>query len=79
MKVMQNALTPELFLNIYTYVGWEPPCIEQVRTALNHSLEAFTAYDGSLPVGMVRLIGDGACPSIRKTFLSRERLRGTSI
>lgn len=59
MIVKQNALTPELFLELYTSVGWEPPCIGQVRTALEHSVATFVAYDDHLPVGMVRLIGDG--------------------
>ena len=33
MEVRMNTLTPELFLALYQSVGWEPPCIEQVRTA----------------------------------------------
>ena len=59
MKVMQNKLTPELFLELYTSVGWEPPCISQIKTALEHTVATFVAYDDHLPVGMVRLIGDG--------------------
>ena len=31
MVVKQNVLTPELFLKLYTSVGWEPPGIDQVR------------------------------------------------
>ena len=59
MEIKLNALTPELFLELYSSAGWEPPGIEQVRTALCNSLAAFTAFDGETPVGMVRLIGDG--------------------
>lgn len=40
-------------------VGWEAPCIQQVRKALDNSAAVFTAYDGEQVVGMVRLIGDG--------------------
>lgn len=68
MKVIQNMLTPELFLKIYTFVGWEPPCMEQVKTALAHTAESFTAYDGELPVGMVRLIGDSGMSFYLKDF-----------
>ena len=68
MKVIQNALTPELFLKIYTSVGWVPPGIEQIKTALEHTLSTFTAYDDSLPVGMVRLIGDGGMSFYVKDF-----------
>lgn len=68
MKIRTNTLTPELFLALYASVGWEPPCIEQVRTALSHTLAAFTAYDGEKAVGMVRLIGDGGMSFYIKDF-----------
>lgn len=68
MIVKQNTLTPALFLELYTSVGWEPPYIEQVRTALEHTIATFVAYDYSLPVGMVRLIGDGGMSFYLKDF-----------
>lgn len=68
MIVKRDILTPELFLELYTSVGWEPPCVEQVRTALEHTLSAFVAYDNDLPVGMVRLIGDGGMSYYLKDF-----------
>lgn len=68
MKVIQNSLTPELFLKIYTSVGWEPPCMEQVKTALAHTVASFSAYDGELPVGMVRIIGDSGMSFYLKDF-----------
>lgn len=68
MIVRKNRLTPELFLKLFASVGWEPPCIEQVAVALEHTLVAFTAYDGELPVGMVRLIGDGGMSFYIKDF-----------
>ena len=68
MKVIQNALTPELFLKIYTSVGWEPPCMEQVKTALAHTVASFSAYYGNLPVGMVRIIGDNGMSFYLKDF-----------
>ena len=68
MKVIQNSLTPELFLKIYSSVGWEPPCTEQVKTALAHTVTSFSAYDGALPVGMVRIIGDSGMSFYLKDF-----------
>ena len=59
MKIEINTLTPELFLELYSSVGWEPPCIEQVREALINTIATFTVYDCEQAVGMVRLIGDG--------------------
>ena len=68
MEIRINTLTPELFLDLYKSVGWEPPCIEQVRTALKNTLATFTCYDGNCPVGMVRLIGDGGMSFYIKDF-----------
>ena len=59
MTVKTNELSAELFLQLYTSVGWESPGIEQVRKALENTLATFTAYDEDKAVGMVRLIGDG--------------------
>ena len=61
-------MTPELFLELYASVGWEPPCIEQVKTALSNTPATFTAYDGKKAVGMVRLIGDGGMSFYIKDF-----------
>lgn len=58
LRVEINTLNAELFLKLYTSVGWEPPALEQAEIALKHTTAAFTAYDGDKPVGMVRLLGD---------------------
>lgn len=68
MEIRINKITPELFLELYKSVGWEPPCIEQVKTALENTLAIFTAYDDDTPVGMVRLIGDGGMSFYIKDF-----------
>ncbi len=59
MDVKINKMTAQLFLELYTSVGWQPPCIEQVEKALENTAATFTAYDGGRAVGMARLIGDG--------------------
>lgn len=68
MKVEINKLTPELFLKLYTSVGWEPPCVEQVTKALENTLATFTAFEDHTAVGMVRLIGDGGMSFYMKDF-----------
>ena len=68
MEIRVNTLTPELFLALYRSVGWEPPCIEQVQTALQNTLATFTCYDGDRPVGMARVIGDGGMSFYIKNF-----------
>ena len=68
MNVKTNELSAELFLQLYTSVGWEPPCIEQVRKALDNTIATFTVYDNGKAVGMVRLIGDGGMSFYIKDF-----------
>jgi len=68
MEIKINTLTQELFLDLYQSVGWEPPCKEQVKTALENTMATFTCYDDSTPVGMVRLIGDGGMSFYIKDF-----------
>ena len=68
MKIEINTLTPELFLELYSSVGWEPPCIEQVIKALTNTIATFTVYDSEQAVGMVRLIGDGGMSFYIKDF-----------
>lgn len=68
MEIRINTLTPEMFLELYCSVGWEPPGKDQVETALEHTFANFVAYDGDKPVGMVRLIGDGGMSFYIKDF-----------
>ena len=68
MEIRINTLTPELFLELYESVGWEPPCIEQVRIALQNTIATFTCYEADRPVGMVRVIGDGGMSFYIKDF-----------
>ncbi len=68
MKTEINTLTPEMFVDLFRSVGWDPPCIEQVRIALEHTIAVFTAVDDDRAVGMVRLIGDGGMSFYIKDF-----------
>ena len=68
MAVKTNELSAELFLQLYTSVGWEPPGIEQVQKALDNTIATFTAFDSEKAVGMVRLIGDGGMLFYIKDF-----------
>lgn len=68
MRIEINKLTPKMFLELYTSVGWEPPCVEQVEKAIENTLATFTAIDEEKAVGMVRLIGDGGMSFYIKDF-----------
>ena len=68
MTVKTNELSAEVFLQIYTSVGWEPPGIGQVQKALENTIATFTAYDNDKAIGMVRLIGDSGMSFYIKDF-----------
>lgn len=68
MHIEINRLDADLYLILYASVGWEPPCKEQVVTALEHTMATFVAYEDERPVGMVRLIGDGGMSFYIKDF-----------
>lgn len=69
MRVEINKLGAELFLKLYTSVGWEPPCRAQVEKALQNTIATFLAVDNNEAVGMVRLIGDGGMSFYIKDFV----------
>lgn len=68
MKIEINKLSADLFLELYTSVGWEAPCREQITLALKNSLATFVAYDGEKALGMVRLLGDSGMSFYVKDF-----------
>lgn len=79
MTVQTNSLTPELFLELYQSVGWDAPGLEQIERALENSFATFCAYDGEVPVGMARLLGDGGMSFYVKDFAVRPEYQGQGV
>ena len=79
MKIKVNTMTPDLFLELYTSVGWEPPCKEQVEYALQNTEASFVAYEGEKAVGMVRLLGDGGMSFYVKDFAVLPMYQGRGV
>ena len=79
MDVRVNTLNVELFLELYTSVGWEPPCKAQIEKALQNTIATFVAYDGDSAVGMVRLIGDGGMSFYIKDFVVLPICQGKGV
>lgn len=79
MKIKLNALTTDIFLELFSSVGWEPPCREQVNTALENSMVTFAALDEGKPVGMVRLLGDGGMSFYIKDFAVVPAYQGKGV
>ena len=79
MTVLNNKLTPELFLELYQSVGWDAPELDQITMVLENSFATFCAYDGEQPVGMARLLGDGGMSFYIKDFAVRPEYQGKGI
>ena len=79
MKIQTNTLTIDMFLELYTSVGWEPPCREQVERALQNTVASFVAYEKEKAIGMVRLIGDGGMSFYIKDFAVLPKYQGMGV
>ena len=79
MKIQTNTLTIDMFLELYTSVGWEPPCREQVERALQNTVASFVAYEKEKAIGMVRLIGDGGMSFYIKDFAVLPEYQGMGV
>ncbi len=77
--VQINTMTPDMFLELYRSVGWEPPCREQVECALKKTIDSFVAYEGEKAIGMVRLIGDGGMSFYIKDFAVLPEYQGKGV
>ena len=79
IHIARDALTTDLFLSLYSSVGWEAPCREQAERALAHTWAAFTASIAGVPVGMVRLLGDGGMSFYLKDFAVMPACQGQGV
>ena len=79
MRIEQNTLSPQIFKELFTSVGWSAPGLEQIETALAGSIVCLVAYDGEIPVGMVRLIGDTGMSYYIKDFAIRPEDQGKGV
>lgn len=55
----ENSLAPTIMSTIRRAVGWSAFSESQLHRAMKATAYSVVAYDGTTPVGMARLIGDG--------------------
>ena len=60
ITLVENKLDVETYLALRASVNWKKLSKEQAQKALDNSLYIICAYDGDRPVGMGRIVGDGA-------------------
>lgn len=60
VTLTENSLNLETYLSLRASVGWKLLKDSQAEKALKNSLLTLTAYIDDKPVGMGRIVGDGA-------------------
>lgn len=60
IELIDNKLTVDEYLKLRALVGWKKLSREQAQKALDNSLLVVGAYLAGQPIGMGRLVGDGA-------------------
>ena len=60
MFLKDNQLDVNTYLDLRSKVGWKPLTKEQATMAIKNSLLTVVAYDKDTPIGMGRIVGDGA-------------------
>lgn len=60
IELVQNKLDTDTYLKLRDAVSWKKLSREQAQKALNNSLYIVAAYVDGTPVGMGRIVGDGA-------------------
>ena len=60
LELRQNTVDVDLYLKLRAAVNWPPLTRIQAQKALDNSLVVMCVYLAGQPIGMGRLVGDGA-------------------
>ena len=60
LKWIENNRDTDVYLSLRKAVKWKELSREQAEKALKNSLYVLTAYENDEPIGMGRIVGDGA-------------------
>ncbi|MFQ9933443.1 MAG: GNAT family N-acetyltransferase [Lachnospiraceae bacterium] len=60
ITLKENTLDLDTYFSLRASVGWKLLTNTQAEKALKNSLITITAYENNVPVGMGRIVGDGA-------------------
>ena len=74
-----QGVSVETFQSLRAGTGWGVPEAEACRTAIDNSLLSLTAYAGTAPVGMVRVVGDGVLNAYVQDLIVEEDCRGKGV
>jgi len=79
LTYIENNRSIETYLGLRAQVGWIKLEPSQAQRALDNSIKIITAYDGDKPVGMGRIVGDGAVISYIQDLIVIPEYQGRHI
>lgn len=75
----QEKISVDTYLYLRSQVKWKVLSHKQAQMALDNSLTVFVAYDGDQPVGMGRIVGDGAVISYIQDLIVIPNCQGKGV
>ena len=60
IRIVEDMRDVDIYLSLRKQVGWIKLDENQAQRALDNSVKVFTVYDDDKPIGMGRIVGDGA-------------------
>lgn len=79
IEIKENTLDLDTYLSLRASVNWKLLTQEQAQKALSNSLYTITAVRRGEPVGMGRIVGDGAVICYIQDFVVKLECQGEGI
>ncbi|MCM1308434.1 MAG: GNAT family N-acetyltransferase [Butyrivibrio sp.] len=79
LEIKENVLDADTYLRLRAQVGWIRLSDAQARAALRNALYTLCAYLDGEPVGMGRIVGDGAVVSYIQDLVVVPKAQGMNI
>lgn len=59
LRIVDNALTPEIYIDVRKQVNFKEYSYEDVEISLKNCLFTVVVFDDAKPIGIARVVGDG--------------------
>lgn len=79
MQIVENGLTVDIYRNLRLTGPFMEYNDEDVKVALKHTLYSVVIFDGELPIGIARLVGDNRITFFIKDVVVHPEYRGKGI
>lgn len=79
LEIKENMLDADTYLSLRAQVGWVRLSDAQAKAALSNALYTLCAYLDGEPVGMGRIVGDGAVVSYVQDLVVVPKAQGRNI